>query len=199
LTLIRGKGRGPTGGSNGRRDRQSGQALLELALVAPVIILLLMGLVQFALIWERQIGIINAVRDTARITATFPVGNIVEAGQNADWAMTKLDNLLAANVQNYETSRDDIEICIFQPSDEPNDVSGIPQVSVRIRMTYEHPLWLPLITQILDPLDGFTDQSLAASTESEFHVEQDDSVAQAIGIGDWARTDPGNTADCART
>jgi len=184
------------GGSGTKSNRESGQALLELALVAPVILLLLLSLVQFAIIFERQIGITNAVREAARRTATFDTPTPVEAGTNAAWALTTLQTLLG-NSQTHDASRDNIEVCIVTPA-PPNDldVSSNAQVVVRIKDSYRHPLFLPIITQILDGIDGVQDDSLLASTSSEFHVEQTGS--HDIGAGAYARTDLTNTNACAR-
>jgi Flp pilus assembly protein TadG len=166
--LIRGR-------AGQQRTGQSGQALLELALVAPVIILLLMGLIQFALIYERQVGITNAVREAARRAAAIDVADSAAAQANATWALSELQTLLG-NSQTHESSRDNIEVCIATPTANATDVAGNQQVMVRVTDSYKHPLWLPIVTQILDGIDGSTDQSLLASTVSEFRVEQTTSV-----------------------
>jgi Flp pilus assembly protein TadG len=145
--------------------------MLELALVAPIIIMLLMGLIQFALIYERQVGITNAVREAARRTAALEAKDAATAGINASWGLSELNNLLA-NAQGHEGSRDTIEVCIGTPAVNATDVAGNVQVMVRVTDSYSHPLWLPIITQLLDGIDGLNDQSLAASTVAEFRVEQ---------------------------
>jgi hypothetical protein len=169
--------------------------MLELALVAPVIILLLMGLIQFALIYERQVGITNAVREAARRTAALSVPDVATAQLNATWGLGQLQTLLG-NSQAHEASRDDIEVCILTPaSPDDVDVAGHHQVVVRITERYKHPLWLPIITQILDRIDGTTDQSLLASTSATFRVEQ--ATDTDIGTGAFARTS-GVTTACTR-
>ena len=57
-----------------RRDRsgESGQALLELALVVPLLVLLVMAIFQFAYVLESQMGLTNAVREAARRTRRQP-------------------------------------------------------------------------------------------------------------------------------
>jgi Flp pilus assembly protein TadG len=173
------------GGAARKSSRESGQALLELALVAPIIILLLMGLTQFALIFERQIGIENAVREGARRTAALAAPDAGTAGTNATWALAQVETLLG-NSQTHVAALDKIEVCIFTPA-APNNVdpAGNAQVMVRIKETYRHPLWLPIVSLILDPIDGTTDQSLAVTTSSQFHVEQTGS--NDIGTGAYAR------------
>jgi hypothetical protein len=157
---------------------------------------MLMGLVQLALIFERQIGIENAVREAARRAATFDTPDPGTAATNAAWTLTTLQTLLG-NAQSHETSRDDIEVCIVTPA-PPNDVdvAGNAQVVVRITASYRHPLFLPFITQILDGIDGVSDESLRASTQTEFHVEQEGS--NNIGAGAPARTSGDNVTPCVR-
>jgi Flp pilus assembly protein TadG len=62
--LFRHAGRGRAPGATG--DGQSGQALLEFALIAPILILLVMAIFQFAYVLETQNGLTNAVREAAR-------------------------------------------------------------------------------------------------------------------------------------
>jgi hypothetical protein len=52
-------------------------------------------------------------------------------------------------------------------------------------VSYRHPLFLPIVDLILDGIDGVTDQSLTASTSTEFHVEQPGD--NSVGIGGVAR------------
>jgi Flp pilus assembly protein TadG len=178
-----------------RRSGQRGQALVELALVAPILLLLLMGLVQFAIIYERQIGITNAVREAARRAATWDTPDGATAVGNAAAALTLVQTLLG-NSQTHDGSRDKLEVCYFTPAAYPVDASGNGQVMVRIREDYRHPLFLPIITQILDGIDGVIDDSLLASTQSEFHVEQSGSFN--IGAGAFARSPAGDSTACQR-
>jgi Flp pilus assembly protein TadG len=177
------------------RSGESGQALLELALVAPILILLLAGLVQFAFIFERQIGITNATREAARRAATFETPDAATAQANADWALAQLQTLLG-NSQTHDATRDRIEVCIFTPLAPDNvDVAGNAQVVVRITEQYRHPVFLPIVAQILDGIDGVIDQSLLASTSSLFRVEQTGS--HDLGVGVHARN-YADSSDCVR-
>lgn len=172
------------------RSRESGQALLELALIAPILIMLLAGLVQFALIFESQIGITNAVREAARRGASLAAPDQPTAQANATWTLGQLQTLLA-NSQTHSGSRDTIEVCIVTPASKPLDASGTTQVVVRITESYRHPLFLPIVDLILDGIDGVSDRSLAASTFTEFHVEQ--TGVPNVGSGGFARSPAGGT------
>jgi Flp pilus assembly protein TadG len=152
---------------------QDGQALVEFALVATIMVLLLAGLSQFGLIVERQIGINNAVRDAARRGATQGTTTVGAAGTNATWTYNQLQALLA-NAQDYQSSKaSNVQVCFYTPAAPDNvDPAGNSQVWVKVQMTYAHPLFLPLINVILDGIDGTTDQALQIPTSATFHVEQ---------------------------
>ena len=195
----------PRGGDRGahglnRRDNRGtgerGQALLELALIAPLLILLIAALVQFGVIWERQIGINNAIRDAARIATTWDSYDTATAGTNAGQALIKVKSLLG-NAQTYDESRMTIEVCIGTPSANPTDPSGRYQVDVRIKVAYRHPLFLPLVDLILDRLDGTSDQSLLASNVTEFHVEHDYTTIPIPGpVGAQVSSFPAGAVSC---
>src|SRR5262245_29512838 len=101
-------GRAAPGLVRARSDRESGQALLELALVVPILVLLVMAIFQFAFVIESQMGLTNAVREAARRTAAT-------TSENPDWSALRtwtLDQLngdgtpsnpglLSQNVQAY--------------------------------------------------------------------------------------------------
>ncbi|MCX5779944.1 MAG: pilus assembly protein [Firmicutes bacterium] len=54
---------------------QRGQALVEFALVVPLLLILMFGIIEFGMIYFDQLVISNAVRGTARLVAVQNVGN----------------------------------------------------------------------------------------------------------------------------
>ncbi|MCR3921710.1 MAG: pilus assembly protein [Firmicutes bacterium] len=50
-------------------QKEQGQAIVELALVLPVLLLVFMGIIQFGIIMSGQIAVTSAARDGARIAA----------------------------------------------------------------------------------------------------------------------------------
>ena len=163
-----------------RTTKGRGQALIEFALVAPIMILLLAALVQFGVIFERQIGIENAVREAARRGATQDTTvALANAGANATWTRNQLITLLG-NTQAHDPARDvDLQACFYTPA--ALDPAGNHQVWVKVHAGYEHPLFLPIIDLLLDGIDGVSDGRLRADTESTFHVEQ--AGDNDIGLG----------------
>ena len=157
---------------SGEQPKSLGQALVEFALVAPIMVLIFAALVQFAFIFERQIGIENAVRDGARRGATYETVDISDAGVNGPfvWDLLWGASGLMSNVQGYEASRLLSPLVCYRTQTDPAGSTG---VLVKASMGYAHPLFLPIISQILDPLDGTTDGALRIDTSSEFQVQND--------------------------
>jgi TadE-like protein len=168
-----------------------GQALVEFALVLPIAVLILAALVQFAFIFERQIGIQNAVREAARSAAALPTddSNVLT---NAGWAYECLfgqttdpnppdtcgRHLLQANVEDYDQSQiQSISVCY---ANGPTDPSGNGQILVTASITYRHPLFVPILSAMLDGIDGHTDNALWESTSATFHVETQEDTSVAL-------------------
>jgi Flp pilus assembly protein TadG len=166
------------------REGTRGQALVEFALVATIMVLLLAGLSQFGLIAERQIGLQNAVREAARRGATQTT-TASNASTNATWTLGQLQALLT-NAQDYQSAKaSGMQVCFYTPAAPDNvDPAGNSQVWVTVRMTYAHPLFLPLINILLDGADGTTDNALGLGADATFHVEQPGS--NDIGAGSCA-------------
>src|SRR6476469_3301297 len=84
------------------KPRYRGQALVEFALVLPVLVILLLSIIQFAFIFAAQTGVTNAVREAARLAAVnTPTETAAEATVSADAIYTKLigtNGLMARNI-----------------------------------------------------------------------------------------------------
>jgi Flp pilus assembly protein TadG len=163
----------------GLRDR--GQSLAEFALVAPIMVLIFAAAAQFALIFERQIGIENAVRDGARRAATYDTPSAASADVNgpAVWcSVFGSGGLLQSNIQGYDV------LAVASPTvtyTDQSDASGLTSIRVRVSLGYRHPLFMPLITQIIDGIDGSTDNALAIATSSQFTVQNDATTSVTVG------------------
>jgi Flp pilus assembly protein TadG len=168
-----------------RSRAERGQALVEFALVATLMVLLLAAVVQFGLIFERQIGINNAVREAARRGATLSTADSGAANTNAAWTLGQLQTLLA-NSQEYSAAQArNLRVCFNTPAAPyDTDAAGNKQVMVTVEAGYSHPLFLPLISAILDGLDGSNDSGLLLSTTASFRVQEAGSVD--VGSGNCA-------------
>jgi len=155
-----------------RHDGESGQALLELALVVPVLVLLIMAIFQFAFVIESQMGLTNAVREAARrtvaTTATNPDWTALAA-----WTSEQLvgdggsnPGLLSQNVQAYQpgelpTGYPAVTFCKY-------DAAGVTNYRVMISVKYQHPVFFGPLAFATDLIDGTPNNNkwdLTASAE----------------------------------
>lgn len=151
-----------TGPSSGR---ESGQALLELALITPILVLLIMAIFQFAFVLQTQMGLTNAVREAARqLAATEPNGapNWTAMEQ---WTQAQLcgdlstpcdGGLLVENVQAFDGARlwadpPTVTICSYSVE----SVGGpVAQYRVKVDLTYGHPVFFGPLGFATDAVDG---------------------------------------------
>jgi Flp pilus assembly protein TadG len=167
--------------STGRVDRELGQALAELALVTPILVLLIMAVVQFAFVLETQMGLTNAVREAARRAAADP--SPTTSGVEA-----QLDALLAANMQGYEASR------LWTASDGPEygaspavtfcsySIAGGPDnYRVTIYVAYKNPVFFPLLSYATDFLDRKPNGTWDLAAEASMRIEADTAPSDVSG------------------
>jgi Flp pilus assembly protein TadG len=157
-------GRFDTLNSRRGRDQEAGQALLELALVVPVIVLLALAIFQFAFVIESQMGITNAVREAARrVAAIEPDVAPVWSGGMTDYVETQLcgdatppctAGLLDLNVQGFDGGRltggaPTIQFCSYTVG-----TSSTPNYRVEVSVAYAHPLFFGILAFATDLVDG---------------------------------------------
>lgn len=154
----------------------AGQALAELALILVPLVLILAGILQFGFVFGAQLGITNAVREAARNAAAIETDTPTLATTNGHAAYTQLvggSGLLATNVHPYQlgqlvTSGSPVtEVCYTTYTDP----AGTTQVKVKVEAYYRHPLFIPIISAILDDFDGTTDRALRVGASEEIRVE----------------------------
>jgi hypothetical protein len=159
------------------RDGESGQALLELALVVPILVLIALAIFQFAFVIESQMGLTNAVREAARrVAATEPnaAPDFTDGGVLDDWVVKQLcgpslspciGGLLEDNVQGFDSSRlptdPTVTFCSYP-------AAGTTNYRVEVAVSYEHPLFFGLLafaTDLIDGTPGNNAWDLSASSE----------------------------------
>ena len=166
-----------------RRDRESGQALLELALVVPIIVILALSIFQFAYVIESQMGLTNAVREAARRTAASTDTTPTWTGANslAEYVEEQLcgdavapcdGGLLEENVQGYDGSL----LTTGHPTAcfELYSAAGIQNVSVDVSVTYQHPLFFGLLGFATDAVDGTPNGAWDLSASAQMRLENVD-------------------------
>jgi len=170
------------------RHRDHGQSVAELALVLPVLLLVLLSILQIGFLLFTQVGLINAAREAARNASNIPVSTVAQASTAADAYYLRLTDastgFLTRNVSGYDdshlidTGAPKTRVCYYSFT----DASGAPAVMARVDVQYSHPLFVPIISTILDAFDGATDGGFRMSVLEDIRVANP--VPTTTNIGD---------------
>ena len=110
--------------------KRKGQSLLETALVMPVLVLLLVGIVDFGLLFNNYLVVANASREGAR-----------KAAVGAD------NTSISASVFNAASSLDETKLTLtISPENEEERERGC---EVSVTLVYEHSIFTPIISSII--------------------------------------------------
>jgi Flp pilus assembly protein TadG len=96
-------------GAARRFRREDGQTLVEFAVVAPLLIILLFGIVQFGLVFHQYLGLTDAVRAGARqAVIAHDVASATAAVQNAtgDLDQSKLSVVVTPSSSDWASGTD---------------------------------------------------------------------------------------------
>jgi Flp pilus assembly protein TadG len=162
-----------------QRDRSQGQALVEFALVIPVFLLIVFSVVQFGMIMGAQDALTSATREATRYASTVPVSNTTDAGSCSSGTgaqvYSKLQSVLAQKMPGYIALK-----LVACGAAAPSTTVGYcrrqnPDLTwsiwVQVTAVYRHPLYIPLVGNIVDGLDGTSDGNLRASASEQMRVE----------------------------
>jgi hypothetical protein len=95
--MIGGRGRG------GGRHGQDGQSLVEFALVLPVLLMILLGLIEFGFVFAHHQGLEYATREGARTASALANGQNGQNGAPVATACATIDDQVIAAVQRVIT------------------------------------------------------------------------------------------------
>jgi Flp pilus assembly protein TadG len=141
-------------------QHEAGQGLAELALITPILLLLILAVFQFAFVLESQMGLTNAVREAARRAAA-------DVAPTTGAVQGQLDALLAANIQGFSGSRVDAESVAVSDY----CVAGKINHRVIVSVTYNHPVFFPLLAFATDLVDGTQDGSWTLTASAQMRLE----------------------------
>ena len=147
----------------GRRGRSRGQALVEFALVVPIFLLVLCGILDFGFMLFNRMTVINAAREGARVAAmtaddttvtTVATNRVIAAAASAGMGLT------ASNVQIgcLETSSASYSwttgtpTCTWTLHTSGNATGAQTGDSVTVRVTYSYHTFFPLLFGASIPL-----------------------------------------------
>lgn len=140
---------------------ERGQALVEFAILLPLVVVMFFGIIQFGFLFGGQIALVNAVREGTRYASTSPVNSN---------PTTQVRNAVAGGVPGYTgTATVAYSYCYY-----PDPViSGGPTYSARIHVdvTYGHPLFIPLVGRLVDGIDGAVDNRFTVTVREDMRVE----------------------------
>lgn len=153
----------PAGG-----QAESGQGLTEFAFVAPILILLIMAIFQFAFVLQAQIGLTNAVREAARRAAASTTTDATTLQTFTVAQLNGSSGLLASNVQGFTSSRvaagPSAALCEYT-------AGGITSDRVTVTIRYGYPIFFPLLAFATDAVDGTADNAWTLSASAEMRLE----------------------------
>jgi len=163
--------------------------MAEFALVAPILFLLLFGVIQLGLLFGGQNGLVNGVRDAARRAATYRVNDASLTDTSILSAVcTAVTNELTAKLGRelpaFSTARlhgpvvGGVEQPIisyhWEENPGPAPTGSNPANSflfVQVQASYDHPLYVPLVGIFFDALDGTSDNAFTLSASEQMRVE----------------------------
>jgi len=154
--------------------RDGGQALVEFALVIPIFLLILFAIIQLGLLFSGQNSLVAAVRETARYAAPYRVVDSSGASTTCITVLGKLGDALASNPLTANPGAID-----YSPGETSVtytwlvDPDGTYFVQVTVKGAYEFPLYVPLVGNFLDGMDGVSDSKLRMSAQEEMRIEND--------------------------
>ena len=154
-------------------EGQRGQALTEFALIVPLLVVLLFGIIQFGFLMGGQVGLTNAAREAARYAATYQVTSF--SARAATVRTDLVNNILPRAVFGYEPGQlvgtnTTVAYCAYANGD---NTSLNPSYSLRVLVTiqYRHPIFVPIISNIVDLIDGVRDNALTATVSEGMRME----------------------------
>jgi Flp pilus assembly protein TadG len=174
------------------RRRGRGQAMTEFALIAPIFFILVFGIIELGLLFGGQNGLVASARELARYAAPFRVKTAVDA--NAVCADTRLSSQLSGvlrrSIPGYVSTNTVARQVIYSWLQNPN---GTYSVQLQIHVSYKFPLYVPFVGNLLDGLDGVSDNKFLLDATERMRIENEDLTALFLTA---AGTDVTKTVTC---
>jgi Flp pilus assembly protein TadG len=136
---------------NRRRHRERGQALIEFALTAPILLTLLLGTIEIGNGLNSYIKVISVARDAARLGAQTCSGVTTTCDSSLQGLVTSEAGSLRGNeswVSNNICSTNTAGVCISHF----NNASSSNTNAVKVKVCYDHPLLVGLPNVIPNPI-----------------------------------------------
>ena len=154
----------------------TGQAMVEFALIAPLLFIFLFGIIQFGITFGGEIGLSNAAREVARYASTAPA-NATTAAVTAQANMVLQRSIPGYNGSGVTT----VSYCWYKDPLTPSTPIGTFSQKVIVSITYGHTLFIPLVGRLIDGLDGSSDNRYTTGVQEEMRVESPPLKTQPTG------------------
>lgn len=166
--------------------------MAEFALILPIALLVLFGIMQFGFLFASQIGMVNALRETARFASTSPVNDDATAAltgaEVCDYMLGEglhVGNGAMNKMPGYESGfvvKGGATSVTYVSYLDPHE--GTPTYSVRITVhtDYRHLLLVPLVNVILDGIDGSSDNRFRLGATESMRVENQLLTTEPLGM-----------------
>jgi Flp pilus assembly protein TadG len=129
---------------------------VEFAIILPLLMLTLMGIIQFGLMLSAYVGATNVAREAARYGSVCVVRDAATASSCGADTLAYLNTILpnrinAATVVPAQTT---VTYCHYvAPKSDPADPDKF-NFRLTVDLAIRYPLFIPVIASILDGLDG---------------------------------------------
>lgn len=135
---------------------EHGQALVEFAAVLPIVLLVLMGILQFGLMLSASVGATNVAREVARYGSVCVVKDAATAASCGTYTTAYLNSTLPdrINAGVPAPGATSVNYCSYPaPKADPTDPDRF-NVRLSVSLGVHYPLFIPVIGNIIDGLDG---------------------------------------------
>lgn len=116
-----------------QRDRQRGQATVELALVLPLVVMLLLAVVQVALVARDAILVVHAAREAVREAAVNAASGAARTAAEAGSGLTGPRLVVEVNKREAPGGQVEVGVRYRAPTDVPLVGALVPDVTLSSR------------------------------------------------------------------
>jgi Flp pilus assembly protein TadG len=130
-----------------KRQKQNGQSLVELAITLPVILLLLLGTIDFGMALFTYVVLRDAAQEGA-LYASFDPRNSV-AIENRARGITPHDPESISSSPVDLTDKELVTVTIKANGDKCQGSHGKQQNSIEVSVSYDYPMLMPFAAQVI--------------------------------------------------
>jgi len=168
------------------RQQSRGQAITEFALVAPMFFVLTFGIIQLGILFGGQNGLVTAARELARYTEPYHVAtsanatNVCNTASGSHGVGSQLTTSMQRAVIGYSASNVAVRHITYHWL---ANADGTYSVQMTVHLGYRFPLYVPLISNILDGLDGTNDSALRLDATETMRIENSGLTTSYADVG----------------